>query len=147
MAWRCALHCRGWRRWPVYETVNAFFYTLRLACVRQTLPFRFPLRRTVFADSCACVTAMPLSGRTVSWLNLGVSGLVSAVSSAAVVDNRSVKTTEAGGLRGHDVGSKIKGRKCRAMTDTDAGAGSAGPHSRQTGPLWHYTASHGIQIG
>ena len=38
---------------------------------------------------------------------------------AAVVDSKSVKTTESGGVRGHDAGNKIKGRERHAMIDTD----------------------------
>ena len=42
--------------------------------------------------------------------------------SAAAIDSRSVKTTEASGPRGYNAGKKIMGRKCHAMVDTDGRA-------------------------
>ena len=38
--------------------------------------------------------------------------------SAGVSDSQSVKTTQSGGVRGHDAGKKVKGRKRHSVTDT-----------------------------
>ena len=34
-----------------------------------------------------------------------------------MIDSRSVKTTESGGVRGHDAGKRVTGRKRRIVTD------------------------------
>jgi Transposase DDE domain len=39
--------------------------------------------------------------------------------SIAIIDSQSVKTTEADGPRGYEMGKKINGRKRQAMVDTD----------------------------
>jgi Transposase DDE domain len=48
--------------------------------------------------------------------------------SAAIIDSQSVKTTEAGGLRGYDAGKKINGRKRHALVDTDGRGLVLEPH-------------------
>ena len=47
---------------------------------------------------------------------------------AAIIDSRSAKTTEAGGPRGYDAGKKINGRKRHALVDTDGRGLVLEPH-------------------
>ena len=53
-----------------------------------------------------------------------------AGATAAVMDSQSVKTTESRGIRGHDGGNKIKGRKRHALVDTTAGRAHGGRSHR-----------------
>ena len=60
--------------------------------------------------------------------------------SAAIIDSQSVKTTEAGGLRGYDAGKKVNERKRHVVVDTDGRALLLEPHpasiqDRDGGPL------------
>lgn len=99
--------------------LNALFYLIRCGCPWRYLPKDFPPFTTV-------------QNRFYAWRDSGlwaqiISVLVmdareaegrQAAPTAVVVDSQSVKTTEAGGLRGFDAGKKIKGRKRHILTDT-----------------------------
>jgi transposase len=98
---------------------NSVFHMIRVGCPWRLLPKDFPPFTTV-------------QNRFYAWRDSGlwpqiVSVLVMAAHeaegrepapTALVVDNQSVKTTEAGGPRGFDAGKKIKGRKRDIAVDT-----------------------------
>lgn len=112
---------RGGRRrtTDLREVLNAILYLVRTGCQWRMLPREFPPRSTVYGY-------FRSFWREGIWHEIWMILLMQAREqagreaspTAGVVDTQSVKTTEAGGLRGYDAGKKIKGRKRHLITDT-----------------------------
>jgi len=106
--------------WPLREIVNAIFYVLRGGIPWRMLPDCFPPRQTVYGWFAAFRDAgvwEALNHHLVARDRERAGREASP--SAAVIDSRSVKSSEAGGPRGYDAGKKVQGRERRAMVDTD----------------------------
>ena len=101
------------------EVLNAILYLLRTGCAWDLLPQEFPPKSTVFGyfrrlwedgtwsalHAVLVMAARERAGREAS-------------PTAAIIDSQSVRTTEAGGPKGHDAGKKIAGRKRHVLVDT-----------------------------
>jgi putative transposase len=107
------------RKWPLRRIVEAMLYLLRGGWPWWMLPPGFPPATTVQRYFYAWRDSGVL--QTINHyllMDVRVAEGREASPSVGVIDSKSAKTTESGGIRGHDAGKKIKGRKRHILTDT-----------------------------
>jgi putative transposase len=108
------------RRWCRRELLNAIFYVTRSGCCWRLLPNDFPPWKTVY-HYFQLWTVDGTIDRVHSTLRdyLRRQSGRNPQPSAAILDSQSVKTTEAGGIRGYDAGKQVNGRKRHLLVDSE----------------------------
>ncbi len=101
------------------RVLNAILYLVRTGCQWRNLPMGFPKWQSVyyyFRKWCKDGTWQAIN-EALRQMEREKRGR-KPEPTGAIVDSQSVKTTEAGGVRGHDGGKNVNGRKRNVVTDT-----------------------------
>jgi putative transposase len=102
------------------EVLNAILYVVRTGCQWENLPKDFPNHNSVYyhyRKRCLDGTWQQIN-TTLRRRDRQTRGR-NAEPTAGVIDTQSVKTTEAGGVRGFDAFKRINGRKRHIIVDTE----------------------------
>ena len=99
--------------------LNAIFYVLRSGCQWRLLPREFPAWGTVYHYFRIWKNTGVWTGiqRTI-YEQVRTEAGRSECRSVVIMDGRSVKATERGGVRGFDAHKRVKGRKRHILVDT-----------------------------